>query len=175
MRFGGLKALVLGFAVLVGAGTAASAQVAFYGDFSASKLTNLTNTYVLYGPTVGLQDDLGTKFGLTGGFDIRGGFYGGSQRLDEISFGPRVSGHVKGFMPYGEFLVGLARYNDGLGRKSSGTTDEQFELNVGLDRMITPRFDVRFFEFGYQEYFALGGQFNPKTFSAGVVYHLRKR
>ena len=54
MRFGGLKALVLGFAVLVGAGTAAScAGCVFMGIFSASKLTNLTNTYVLYGPDRG--------------------------------------------------------------------------------------------------------------------------
>ena len=51
-----MKKLV-GLLVFLTAGFAgprtAHSQVSFYGDFSASKLTYLSNTNVVYGPTIG--------------------------------------------------------------------------------------------------------------------------
>ena len=37
------------------------------------------------------------------------------------------------------------------------------------NRQISKRFDWRVFDFGYQQYYGLGGEFKPKTFSTGVV------
>jgi hypothetical protein len=58
---------------------------------------------------------------------------------------------------------------------SSASTDSLVEINCGLDHRITSRFDWRVFDFGYEQYYGLGGEFNPKTFSTGVVMHLSKR
>jgi hypothetical protein len=107
--------------------------------------------------------------------DLRGGFYGGSMRLDGLAIGPKVALPVRKYEAYGEFLVGFARYNNGLNQPASSSTDAQIELNFGLDRSITKRLDWRVFEFGYEQYYGLGGEFNPKTFSTGIVAHLGGR
>ena len=153
----------------------AQKEATVFADFTAAKLTNLDATYVLYGPTVGIDLDLARRYGVKFGVDLRGGFYaGGGKKLDGVNFGPRLSKRVKGFVPYGEFLIGFQRYNNGLGQANSATTDDEFQVNLGVDRAVTKRFDARL-EFGYEEYFALGGQFNPKIFSGGLVYHLTRR
>jgi hypothetical protein len=153
----------------------ASSQVAVYADFSASKLTGgltSTTTNFLYGPTIGLTALVGTKKNINLSGDLRTGFYGNGSRLSEISVGPKVGLDVKRFEAYTEILVGFARYNDGAGNAS---TDAQTEVNFGLDMQGKGRLDWRVFEFGYEQYYGLGGEFNPKTFSTGVVVHLGKR
>jgi hypothetical protein len=79
---------------------------------------------------------------------------------------------VKKLEAYAELLVGFARYDNGAGAAS---TDAQTEANFGLDVKGRGMLDWRIFEFGYQQYYGLGGEFNPKTFSTGVVVHLSKR
>ena len=175
MRLGGWMGLALGLVGVLAAQRPAAAQVSVYGEISASKLSNASNTYVLVGPTVGLSVPLADFFRVHLAGDLRGSFLGGARRLDGVMFGPRLSGHVKGFDPYAEFLVGFARYNNGQGTPASATSDAEIGVVAGLDRKLTSHFDVRVFEFTYDQYYALGGTFNPKTFSSGVVYHLGKR
>ena len=76
---------------------------------------------------------------------------------------------IKHFEPYVGFLIGFARYNDGVGH---ATTDAQLAVNAGVTRAIRGRFGWHIFEYGYKQYYALGGQFNPKTFSTGLTYTL---
>ena len=175
MRFRREMLLAVAFAAGLPGGKTAHGQVSVYADLSASKLTNLTNTYVLVGPTVGVSFALLDALHLHLGGDLRGSFLGGAQRLDSFVVGPKASFHYRGFDPYAEFLVGFGRYNNGQGTRTSGTSDGLLEINAGFDRKVTEHFDFRIFEFGYAQYYALGGQFNPKTFSTGVVYHLGKR
>ena len=174
MRFRGLVVLALAVAM----GKAASAQVSAYVDFSASKLTgglSTTTTNVLYGPTIGISAQVAQKAHLKLSADIRAAFYGDSMKLDQVAIGPKVGLPLKKYEVYTEFLVGFARYNDGLGHSTSAATDAQIEINSGIDRRITQRLDWRVFEFGYEQYYGQGGEFNPKTFSTGVVLHLGAR
>jgi hypothetical protein len=154
--------------------TPAQAQVSVYADFAAAKLTNLTNTYLLYGPTIGLTATLVPLSHVDIGADLRGSFLGGNRRLDGIAVGPRFSTTVKGLKPYAEVLVGFARYNDGLGASTSATSDAQLDVIVGIDKHIRHRIDWRIVEYSYEQFYALGGQFNPKNFSTGLVYHFAK-
>jgi hypothetical protein len=147
-------------------------------DLSASKLTGglvTTTTNVLVGPTIGVTAELGQKAHLKFSGDLRAGFYGGSMRLDGLAIGPKVALPIRKYVAYTEFLVGFARYNNGQNLPASSSTDSQIEINSGLDRPITKRFDWRIFEFGYEQYYGLGGEFNPKTFSTGIVAHLGGR
>lgn len=171
MKFRWLMVFALGAAVV----KPASSQVSVYANMSASKLTNDTDSFVLYGPTIGVTARVVSKPRLSFYGDIRGEFYGSARRMDGVAIGPKVGFPLKKFEPYAELLVGFARYNDGLGTRNSGTTDAHVEANFGVDRQVTPRFDWRIFEFGYQQFYALGGTYNPKTFSTGVVYHVGKR
>ncbi len=171
MRFRWLIMCVLGAALV----KPAAAQVSAYVDLSASKLTNLVGTNVLYGPTIGLTAQVANKAHLKLYADIRGEFLGGSNRLDGLALGPKLGLPIKKFEAYAEILVGFARYNDGLGKPASATTDAQTEVNFGLDRRVSQRLDWRVFDYGYTQYYALGGQFNPKTFSTGVVVHIGAR
>ena len=152
----------------------AVSQVSAYVEFSASKLTNLVQTNVLYGPTLGITAELthGRHFRLGG--DVRGEIYGTKQRLDAAALGPRATVSLRRYEGYGEFLIGFGRYNDGLGNVSSATTDSLIEIDGGIDRTITSRISWRIFEYGYKQFYGLGGQFNPKTFSTGLVFHVTK-
>lgn len=150
----------------------AHSQVSFYADFSASKLTNSAGTNYLYGPTVGGSIDFVPLGPVKVGADIRGSFVGGGgKRLDGVVVGPRVSLHVKplNLKPYGEFMFGFARYNDGAGNAS---TDSQIQVNMGVDHQVAKLIDWRVFEYGYSQYYGQNGQYNPKTFSTGVVFRL---
>jgi len=169
---------LLGFALAVGVAGPAFSQVSVYADFSASKLTGgLVNptTNVLYGPTFGLTAQLGSTAHLKFYGDLRVGDYGGGTRLDEIGIGPKVGLAVRKYEVYGEFLVGFGRYNNGQNAGASSSTDSQIEINFGLDRRLKGRLDWRVFEYGYEQYYGLGGAYNPKTFSTGVVLHLGSR
>jgi hypothetical protein len=171
MKFGWLLVFVLGAAVA----KPASAQVSVYADLSASKLTGglgTQTTNVLYGPTIGLTARIAGNKHLNLSGDVRTGFYQHSAGLDEVAFGPKVGFAVKKFEPYAEVLVGFGRYND---PNHAASTDAQMEVNCGLDWKRPGRIDWRVFEYGYQQYYGNGGEFNPKTFSTGLVFHLGKR
>jgi len=171
VRFRWLLVFALGVAVA----KPASSQVSVYGEFSASKLTGglaTTTTNVLYGPTIGLTAQLGAVKNLKLYGDLRTGFYGNSVKLDEAAIGPKLGLDFRKFEAYAEILVGFGRYNDGAGNAS---TDAQTEINCGLDLRGSKRLDWRIFEYGYEQYYGLGGEFNPKTFSTGVVVHIGKR
>lgn len=156
--------------------TAARAQTSIYGEFSASDLHNLSSTQIYYGGTAGL---------LLGGFtafrslhidpDLQGRFvdHSGGEMLNGITIGPRFSVDLKhGLSPYGEFMLGFARYNSG--QVHGSTTDATIQLNAGLAKRVSPRFDV-VADYSYSQYYALGGEYNPKTFSVGGIFHLSKR
>jgi hypothetical protein len=171
MKFGWLLVFALGAAVAI----PASAQVSVYGDFSASKLTGgLTTqtTTVLYGPTIGLTARIAGNKHLNLSGDLRSGFYHHSAGLDELAVGPKLGLGIKKFEVYSEVLVGFGRYHD---NNNAASTDAQMEVNIGLDWKRSGPIDWRVFEYGYQQFYGLGGEFNPKTFSTGLVVHLGKR
>jgi hypothetical protein len=171
---------LIGLLVVLTAGFAAPrtaiCQVSFYGDFSASKLTYLSNTNVLYGPTIGSFIDFATTRHINFSADLRGTFVGaGGARLDGVVVGPRVATAIKfqKLKPYAEFMVGFARYNNGQNAVASSSTDSEIQVNTGVDRPVARLIDWRVFEYSYAQYYGLGGQYNPKTFSTGIVFHLR--
>ncbi len=170
-RLGWIAAALL---AIVAAPKASHAQAALYGEFSVSDLHNLSTTDLLYGATTGVLLD-GPTFHhilLTG--DLQGRFVRKSgESLNGITVGPRVSLHLKhGFVPYAEFMVGFARYNDPT--NFGATTDSTFQANAGLGKQLTPHFDI-VADYSYSQYYALGGEFNPKTFSIGTIFHFAKR
>jgi hypothetical protein len=168
MKFGWLLVFALGAVVA----KPAAAQVSVYADFSVSKLTNLASTNFVFGPTIGLTAHVagGKRLNLSG--DLRTGFYQHSRGLDQVAIGPKVGLGLKKFEAYTEVLVGFARYND---PNNAASTDAQLEVNSGLDWKRKGPIDWRVFEFGYEQYYGIGGQFNPKTFSTGLVLNLGKR
>lgn len=169
--------------VLAGALTprAAKAQAEIYGEFSVSDMTNLVHTFTPMGATVGLLVDGPTLFHkIVVSADVQGRFVESSgMKLNGATAGPRFSLVTKkhGITYYGEFMVGFARlYSDGSGGTlfTGSTTDSEIQLNAGLAKQVAPHWDVSA-EYSYAQYYALGGQFNPKTFSVGAVYHFVKR
>jgi len=166
--FAALMALVL-------APDMAHSQVSFYGDFSASKLTYQSNTNVLYGPTIGAFVNVANFKFIKFSGDIRGTFTGSSGvRLDGLVVGPRLETDLKflKLKPYAEFMVGFARYNNGLNQVASSSSDSQLQAIGGVDRPITKLFDWRVFDYSYMQYYGARQLYNPQTFSTGVVFHL---
>jgi len=107
--------------------------------------------------------------------DLRGSFVGaGGVRLDGVVVGPRVATSVRflKLKPYAEFMVGLARYNNGLNAVARSSTDSEIQVNGGVDRPVAKLFDWRIFEYSYSQYYGLSGEYNPKTFSTGIVFCL---
>jgi hypothetical protein len=150
----------------------AQAQVSAYVDFTAAKFTNLAGTNYLYGPTFGVSGRVADSKRIVLSLDARGQVLGTSQKYNSIAVGPLVQIRIKGLNPYGEFLVGFARYNDGAG---NATTDAEMNFNAGIERAVKGPLSWRIFEYGYKQYYALGGQFNPKSFSTGIVYTIGGR
>ncbi len=150
------------------------AQAAFYGEFSMSDFTNLNSTNYLPGATVGFLYD-GAKIArkVIVSADIQGRFVSkNGQSLDGATIGPRFTVPLRhGFAPYGEFTVGFARYKD---NTNAASTDSTMQLNAGLGKQLSSHLDG-VVEYSYAQYFGLGGQYNPKTFSIGAVYHITKR
>ena len=108
--------------------------------------------------------------------DLRGSFLQrGGNRLDSVVFGPKVSTHLKRFTPYGEFLVGFGRYNDGLKTSTSASTDSQFQVNGGMDFKVRNSLSWRVFDYGYVFYQGQYQQYDPQVFSTGVVYNFGGR
>lgn len=167
--------------LLVVAGIAprkAEGQAEVYGQFSVTDLTNLTSTDLLYGATTGLVIDGPNWHHMVISADIQGRFVRKSgEELNSAAAGPRFSFLLKkhGLTPYGEFLVGFARYNTTIYPAQNGaTTDSQIQVNVGVAKQVSPRWDISA-DYSYSQYYALGGEYNPKTFSVGAVFHFVKR
>jgi hypothetical protein len=172
---------MFGIVLLGGAWSSARAQVSVYGEFSASDLHNLTSTDYLYGGTAGLLYDGPTLFKhLLVSADIQGRFVRKSQvaplhaeLYNGITVGPRFSVPLKhGISPYGEFLLGFARYDNGAPQGS--TTDSTLQINAGAAKRLTPRLDL-VADYSYSQYYGLGGQYNPKTYSLGGIFHFTRR
>jgi hypothetical protein len=182
MKFGRLVVFLLVVIVpLGGAWHSAKAQVALYGEFSVSDLHNLVSTDYLYGGTAGVLYDGPTIFKhVLVSADVQGRFLRKSQSApltaelyNGVTLGPRFSVPLKhGISPFGEFLVGFARYNSGA--VGGATTDSTIEINAGVAKRLTPRLDL-VADYSYAQYYGLGGQYNPKTYSIGGVFHFTKR
>jgi hypothetical protein len=157
----------------------AQAQVEAYGQLSVTDLANGIDTDLLTGPTIGLIVDGPTWHHMVISADIQSRFVGLSgETLYGAAAGPRFSFPLKkhGLTPYGEFLVGFARYYNGLYpyEPKGPTTDSQIQINGGIAKKVSPRWDIAA-DYSYSQYYALGGEYNPKTFSLGAIYHFVKR
>jgi len=158
---------------------AAHSQTAVYASFSDSVMTNLVTTQYVPGATVGLLVDGPLLFHHAQlATSIQGRFVESSTtKLNGGAAGPRFTFPLKhGFAPYAEFMVGFARlYSSGANTGFSGsTTDAELEINAGVARRIGPRLDI-VADYSYAQYYALGGQYNPKTVSIGAIFHLSRR
>jgi hypothetical protein len=168
-----LLALAIGVAMPVAAH--AQTQVSAYVNFGATLLTDPTASHTLYGTNAGVSFDLMSAPKVSLGMDFRGGFAeeagGSGASFTSGLLGPKVSTRIKRFKPYGEFLIGFARYNDGLGNPASKTTDTDVALNAGVDMGLTKHIDWRVFEYGWSKFLGLGGELNPRSYSTGIVVH----
>jgi len=157
----------------------AKGQAEVYGDFSVMSLNNGINADLLYGGTTGLVIDGPTWHRMVISADIQGRFVCKSgESLNGAAAGPRFSFPLKkhGLTPYGEFLVGFARYNNSIYKYEpmGSTTDGQIQINMGVAKKVSPRWDISA-DYSYSQYYALGGEYNPKTFGVGAVFHFVKR
>jgi opacity protein-like surface antigen len=153
---------------------ALQAQVSIYGEFSASEFNNLATNNLLYGATTGVLYDGAKIYGrVIVAADIQGRFVRIlGQSLNGITIGPRFEVPLRhGWAPYGEFTVGFARYDSA---PTGATTDSTIQLNAGLAKQLTSHIDA-VADYSYSQYYGLGGQYNPKTFSIGGIYHFTKR
>jgi opacity protein-like surface antigen len=133
---------------------------------------------MLYGFTGGLIVDGPTWHHMTISADIQTRTVRKSgESLTGAGAGPRFSFPLKhGFTPYGEFLVGFARYNNSIYtyEPMGSTTDGQIQVNGGVAKKVSPRWDISA-DYSYSQYYALGGEYNPKSFSVGAIFHFVKR
>lgn len=157
--------------------TLARAQASVYAEFSASDLKGGLQTNYLYGGTTGLIVDGPKLFhkvllqgNLQGRFVEKNGesLYGGT-------VGPRFVMPFEGygFRPYAEFLVGFARFTKGVPVNNLVTTDNTFQVGVGAARHIRGHFDA-IVDYSYAQYGAENGQYNPHTYSAGILFHISR-
>jgi hypothetical protein len=179
MKLGRVVLLVLTPLLAAGLASAAHAQTAVYGEFSAGFFNDLAASRTLYGGTAGvLFGRPYHRLEIQG--DLQGRFVSGSnESLYSAAIGPRVSLTLKhGLSPYGEFLVGFGRYTSTSANSNEaapgGTTDALMEFNGGIAKALGPHFDA-VLDYSYAQYYALGGLYNPKTVGIGAVYHFTKR
>ena len=153
----------------------ARGQAAVYGQFSVSDLTNLVQTDLLYGATTGVILQGPTlRHRIIFSADVQGRFvFKNGESLNGLTVGPRISVPIKyRLTPYGEFMVGFVRYYSST--IPVRTTDSTIQINAGVVRSLSSRWDASL-DYSYAQYYALGGQYNPKTFSVGAIYHFKKR
>lgn len=183
MKFGRSVVLSLVAAIVMMAPMSkAVCQVAVYGEFSVADLHNLVSTDYLYGGTAGLLYDGPLVFNhLVISANVQGRFLQksatqagySSELYDGLAVGPRFSIPLKhGISPYAEFLLGFDRYNSGAVHGS--TTDGTMEINGGVTKRLSPHFDA-VADYSYSQYYGLGGEYNPKTYSIGGIFHFTKR
>ncbi len=182
MKFG-WAVLLLWAGLAVAGKSQGQGSASVYAEFNTSRFHNLVSDTYLNGATAGLVFDVLKGRGMMLSGDLQGRFLAGAGRqYSSASIGPRVSVPVRPFhlVPYGEFLLGYARFSgnaqDASFNTSAGnqTTDSEIQLNAGVSKQVSPHF-AAMVEYSYSQFYAYGGQFNPKTFSAGAVYHFAKR
>jgi len=174
MKYGWVVLLLLVAGLMPGK---ANAQAEVYGEFTATRISSAVNTDMLYGAATGLVIDGPKWHRMQISADILGRFVGKSGlSLNGVGAGPRFTFPLKhGWAPYGEFLFGFARFNNTIYTNQLGaTTDGQLQVNGGLAKRVSPRWDI-YADFSYSQYYALGGQYNPKSFGLGAMYHFVKR
>lgn len=156
----------------------AHAQFSTYLELTASELHNGPSGDYLYGGTAGALLDGPTLFNkavVSADLQVRDVLNGG-ERLVGVAIGPRFSVPLKTLKltPYAEFMVGFARYRASNAPGAENTTDEQWQTNAGVSRGLSVHLDI-VADFSYSQYGANFGQYHPKSYSAGVIYHFAKR
>jgi hypothetical protein len=155
---------------------AAFGQVGIYANFSAAQL-NVGNTNWVYGPTIGAYYDA-YHFGIaSAGLDLRAQLFNNNANatLDSGLVGLRLAAHPPVFplKPYIEGLAGIghAEFSATGATTVYSTSATRFEYSflAGLDYTLLPHIDWRVAEFSYGGISALGGSFNPKVLSTGIV------
>ena len=182
MKFSWLVVLVVvvGFAVP----RTSQAQVSVFGEVTASDLNDGKGADWLYGGTIGVVADGPTLFKrMILSADIQTGYVemsSNGERLASALVGPRFTFPLKKMKlnPYGEFLVGFGRYRNVSTSTATvtslSTTDDLFGIGAGVAKQLNSRLDA-VVEYDYTQYGANDGEFNPKSFSGGVVFHFIKR
>ena len=171
-----VKVFLLGVAALVA--DAACAQASVYGSVSTSQLTNLISTQYLIGATTGFLLDgplILHRVLLVG--DVQGRFvHKHGYSFDGLTVGPRFELPLKRarLTPYAEFMVGFARYTSTITNISGPTTDSTFQVNAGVTKQLTSHWDATL-DYSYSQYYAMDGEFNPKTYSVGAIYSFARR
>ena len=154
------------------------AQVAVYGEATASNLPNGPAGDYLYGGTLGILVDGPTLFKRAVlSADIQTRYVDKSgERLMGGVLGPRFSFPIKKLKltPYANLMVGFARYRDSSLVGALNTTDNQWQTGGGVSREISSRFDV-VVDASYSQYGTENGKYNPLNYSAGVLFHFNKR
>jgi hypothetical protein len=153
------------------------AQTSVYAEFSAAKLQNLVSDNVLYGVTTGLLFDGPAVFHqhMVVGGDLQGEFVHRSNfSFDDVALGPRATFPLAhGIRPFAEFLVGFARLQNPLDQPQP-STDSTIQINGGVSKRIASHVDL-IAQVGYSQCYAFGGEYNPKNFALGAIYHFGKR
>lgn len=164
---------------------AARAQLAIYGNFGATHVSDNSNhtTNWFYGPGVGVYYDF-VHFGpIAAGVDLRGNFlFGSHEKYRSGLIGVRLAAKppLLPIKPYAQFSIGAG------GAKADGSakfpdtnysTKFQYEVLGGLDLTILPRIDLRVAEVGYGRMSGInGGTIAPAanlvTVSSGIVFRL---
>jgi hypothetical protein len=169
---------LLALALVLGVCGSARAQISAYGMFTASELNQGSSSNTLYGGTAGVLFDGANFFRrvvVAGDIQFRD-VDGSGERLVGLGAGPRVSVRLEkiGLAPYAEFLVGFDRYRASTQPGVQNTTDEQWQANVGVAKRMTPWFDL-VAEYSYSQDGANLGEYTPKSFSVGAIFHFTKR
>ena len=156
----------------------AHAQLSAYAEFTASDLHEGPSGDDLYGGTVGVLLDGPIFFKrIVASADVQvRDVNNGGERLVGVAIGPRVSFPLKRLKltPYAEFMVGFARYRASDEAGAENTTDDQWQTNAGVSRQISSHLDI-VADYSYSQFGANLGQYRPKSYSVGVVFHLAKR
>jgi hypothetical protein len=169
----------LAWVILLSAALAAPcasyAQIGVYVEGTASDLQQGPGGNYLYGGTVGLLAE-GPRFWKIAHLsaDIQSRFVtNAGERLVGVAVGPRLSLSINKLhlAPYGEFMVGFARYRDSAAPGALNTTDNQWQANGGVVRRLSPRLDA-VVDYDYSQYGTENGKYNPKHFSAGIIFHI---
>lgn len=151
------------------------AQVSAYGEFSATRMYGPSpDQAYLYGATTGVVVDGPQKGHVLLSADIQGRFVDGSGRsYNGVTVGPRfaIPMHHGRLTPFAEFMVGFARYKS---PTQAASTDATIQVNGGVAKAVNARWDI-VADYSYAQYYGLGGEFNPKTISLGLMYHFVKR
>lgn len=171
LRRPGLPLLVVLFALLA-LSTAAHAQTAIYGGFSAAKIDYPSNKWV-YGGNFGVYSDFVKLPMARVGADLR--FFAirpdSNTTLFSTLVGPRIVFHPKliQLSPYAEGLIGSGHYS--FGNNTPSRSKFEFQVIAGADRPIVPHLDWRVAEFAYGQLAtrAYHTNLHQETVSTGLV------